>query len=88
MAIKILTDKDEIVRIVSDRLKKDSFIDLSQFVYDNSSETHHVHSFVRDIAYKLKRTGDFDIIEQENRNRLCIIPTQHKTWGERNPLLK
>lgn len=81
---RTLTDKDEIVKLAKQYLKEqNSLIDLTGFIHDNCPDTHTHSAFVRDIANKMKRTGDYDIVEQENGQRFLVYPLPKKPLKDR-----
>ena len=99
-ATKNITDKNEIVRLTKEYLTNhNNLIDLTGFINDNCPDTHTHSAFVRDIANKMKRTGKYDIIEQENGQRFLVYPLPKKPFQQRfwfpiavftglNPLVK
>ena len=79
--------KPEIIKLVKEYLIENSLIDLTGFIHNdlNIPEPDGNTAFVRDIANRMKRTGEYDMIEQENGKRFLVYPLPRKKWTERNP---
>ena len=69
MAYKIpdtkTTDKDEIVKYIEGYLNSgNSLAYINDLLYDIAPQSHRDNEIARDIAYKMKATGKYDLKEE------------------------
>lgn len=79
----LITDKDEIIKKVKLYFKDNSLMDLTAFIQIECPYTHNHSAFVRDIANKMKRTGEYEILEQENGERFLVYPLPKPSFQQR-----
>lgn len=81
--------KSPIVELAGKYLVENSLIDLTGFLHnDLGIPENEAHSaFVRDVANRMKRSGKYEIIEQETGKRFLIYPLPKKPLRERYWLL-
>jgi len=77
--------KPDIIKLAEEYLVDNSLIDLTGFIHNdlNIPEPNGNSAFIRDIANRMKRTGHYDIIEQENGQRFLVYPLPKKPFKER-----
>lgn len=88
----LITDKNEIIKLAKEYLKENSFLDLRDLCEKNCPPSHSgITTFVRDIAYKMRRIGDFEIqvknIYDDLTFEVLVWPVPHKSWTVRYPFL-
>lgn len=87
-----ITDKDEIIKLAIEYLKENSICDLRDICDKNCPPSHsRITTYVRDIAYKMRRTGDFEIqiknIDNDLTFEVLVWPVPHRSWTVRKPWL-
>jgi hypothetical protein len=68
-------------------LKTNSLIDLTGFVYSEMGYIDAPSSFVRDVAFKMERIGEYEVIEIDNWNRFYVKTLPEKLLRDRKPLV-
>ena len=76
-----ITDKNEVIKLAKKYLKSNSLLDLTALIEENCYFTHNHSAYVRDIAYKMRTTGKYEI--QMVGDRYCIIKVPKKSLKDR-----
>lgn len=85
-------DKDEIVKHIEDYLNSgNSLAHINDLLYQVAPESHRHAAVARDIAYKMKATGKYELKEEQIINGgaryfISKINIPEKSWAERYPI--
>ena len=85
-------DKDEIVKHIEDYLNSgNSLAFINDLLYQIAPETHRHTNVARDIAYKMKATGKYELKEEPiisggARYFISKIHIPEKSWTELHPI--
>jgi hypothetical protein len=87
---KLLVSKDEVIDLIERYLSDEgnSLANLSDLIPILCPPTHRNTNFIRDIGYKMERSGSYILMEEANENgqvQYLIKPLPKKTWWDRNP---
>lgn len=83
----IITNKDEIIAKARKYLQTNSLIDLTGFITNEMKYADAPSSFVRDVAYKMERIGDYEVIQLDNWERFYVKRLPNKLLRDREPVL-
>jgi hypothetical protein len=83
-----ITDKDEIIRLAEEYLKTNSRLDILSFIRNDMGYHDSPDTFITDVAYKMERTGKYEVVRENFPVYLDIkaLPVKEKTWGETHPI--
>jgi hypothetical protein len=79
-----VTDKGEIIGFAKQYLKENSFIDLYWFIRNDMGYKDVPHSFVRDVAYKMVGSGNYEMAHTDYEQYFYLIK---RKWLFRHPLV-
>ena len=85
-----ITDKKRVVKWIEGYLtEEDNNIgDVGDLICKICPSSHTNEGFIQDIAYKMQRTGKYDLkIEHGGVARYLVWPIPRKKWNERKPFL-
>lgn len=85
-------DKDEIVKLIEEYLNSgNSLAYINDLLHEIAPQSHTHNAVARDIAYKMKATGKYELKEEPiisggARYFVSKIHVPEKTWAELHPL--